>query len=302
VTVEARSSVVEHLRQDFGLSQRRSCALVAAPRSSCRYVRRRVEPEGLRKRLVELAVARPRFGYPRLHVLLRREGHVINRKRVWRLYREEGLAVRRRRRKRVALPRQPLAVPTRRDECWSMDFVSDRLAGGRAIRTLTIVDDVTRECPALEVDTSLSGVRVAAVLERLWQAGRRPTTIRVDNGPELTSQALDAWAYRRGVRLHFIEPGKPTQNAYIESFNGKLRDECLNVNWFASLREAQVLIEAWRRDYNDVRPHESLRWQTPSEYASALGGAMAPPRAGLPPAPSTNLVSPDTLITQHQAP
>ena len=302
MTVEARKSVVEHLRQDFGLSQRKSCALTAAPRSSCRYVRRRAEPAGLRQRLIELAVARPRFGYPRLHVLLRREGHAVNRKLVWRLYREERLAVRRRRRKRVALPRKPLAAPSRRDECWSMDFVSDRLAGGRAIRTLTIIDDVTRECPALEVDTSLSGVRVAAVLERLWQQGRRPATIRVDNGPELTSQALDAWAYRRGVQLLFIEPGKPTQNAYIESFNGKLRDECLNANWFASLREAQVLIEAWRRDYNDVRPHESLGWKTPREAAAALGGAMAPPKADPSATPCTNPVSSDILIPQHTAP
>jgi putative transposase len=209
VTVDARKAVVEHLRQEHGLSQRRSCRLAATPRSSCRYVRRRSEPAGLRQRLVELAAQRPRFGYPRLHVLLRREGRAVNRKLVWRLYREERLAVRRKRRKRVSVPRKPLPTPTQRDECWSMDFIHDRLASGRRFRTLTIVDDVTRECPALEVDTSLSGLRVATVLERLWQQGRRPRTIRVDNGTELTSLALDGWAHRRGVEIHFIDPGSP---------------------------------------------------------------------------------------------
>ena len=302
MTVDARRKAVEGLCQELGLSQRRSCRLAGWPRSTCRYVRRRAEPAGLRQRLLELAVQRPRFGYPRLHVLLRREGHAVNRKLVWRLYREERLAVRRRKRKRVALPRKPLPTPTRPDECWSMDFVADRLASGRAFRTLTIVDDVTRQCPALEVDTSLSGVRVAAVLERLWSQGRRPAAIRIDNGPELTSQALDAWAWRRGVHLHFIEPGKPTQNAYIESFNGKLRDECLNANWFTSLREAQVLIEAWRRDYNTVRPHESLGWRTPDEAAAAWVGAMAPTQAAISSTPCTNPMSDATLIPQLHAP
>ena len=293
---------MEGLCLELGLSQRRSCRLAGWPRSSCRYTRRRTEPAGLRQRLIELAVARPRFGYPRLHVLLRREGHAVNRKLVWRLYREERLAVRKRKRKRVALPRQPLPKPTRPGECWSMDFVADRLASGRAFRTLTIVDDVTRECPALEVDTSLSGMRVAIVLERLWGQGRRPATIRIDNGPELTSQALDAWAWRRGVRLHFIEPGKPTQNAYIESFNGKLRDECLNANWFTSLREAQVLIEAWRRDYNTVRPHESLGWRTPAQAAATWAGAMAPAQVEVSSPLCTNPMSDATLIPQLQAP
>ncbi len=302
MTVDARKAVVEHLRQEHGLSQRRSCVLAAVPRSSCRYVQRRAEPAGLRQRLVELAAQRPRFGYPRLHVLLRREGRAVNRKLVWRIYREERLAVKRQRRKRVKLQRQPLPAPTRMDECWSMDFIHDRLAEGRRFRTLTIVDDFTRECPALEVDTSLSGVRVALVLERLWQEGRRPTRLRIDNGTELTSLALDGWAHRRGVQLHYIDPGKPTQNGFIESFNGKLRDECLNMNSWASLREAQVLIEAWRRDYNTERPHESLGWKTPSEYISALGGAAAPPRAGPTHAPCTNPMSSDTLMPQHTAP
>ena len=208
VTVDARKAVVGYLSQEHGLSQRRSCRLAAAPRSSCRYVRRRTEPAGLRQRLVELAAQRPRFGYPRLAVLLRREGRAVNRKLVWRIYREEGLAVRPRRKKRLAVPRKPLPVPTQRDDCWSMDFVHDRLLSGRAFRTLTIVDDVTRECPALEVDTSLSGLRVALVLERLASQGRRPRRLRVDNGTELTSLALDGWCHRNGVELHFIQPGQ----------------------------------------------------------------------------------------------
>jgi len=301
VTVEARRAVVEHLQQEHGLSQRRSCRLSAAPRSSCRYVRRRAEPVGLRQRLIELAAQRPRFGYPRLAVLLRREGRAVNRKLVWRLYREEGLALRRRRKKRLAVPRRPLPVPTRCDDTWSLDFIHDRLSSGRSFRTLTIVDDFTRECPALEVDTSLSGVRVVAVLERLWQQGRRPRRLRLDNGTELTSLALDGWAHRRGVELHFIDPGKPSQNGFIESFNGKLRDECLDMHVFASLREAQVLIEAWRRDYNTCRQNESLGWRTPSEYAAALGGAAAPPRAGCTATPCTRPMIHATLNT-HTAP
>ena len=298
MTVEARRSVVSHLQQDFGLSQRRSCRLSAAGRTSCRYVRTRREPVGVRERLRELASQRPRFGYRRLHVLLRREGQALNHKLVWRLYREEGLAVRRRRRKRVALPRQPLAAAAGHDELWAMDFVADRLADGRSIRALTIVDAFTKECPAIEVDTSLTGVRIVRVLERLAATGRKPQVIVADNGPELISQALDAWAYCHGVVLHHIEPGKPTQNAFIESFNGKLRDECLNQHWWYGLREAQLTIEAWRRDYNDVRPHESLRWQTPAAFAAAWAGGMPPAHAE---AHSSNSLSTATLTSTHRS-
>jgi putative transposase len=289
--------VVEHLRADFGLSQRRSCRLAVAGRTACRYQRRRSEPAGLRERLRELAGQRPRFGYRRLHVLLLREGWRVNHKRVLRMYREEQLAVRRRARKRVAVPRQPLAPPARPDACWAMDFVADRLADGRSLRALTIVDAYTKECVAIEVDTSLTGVRLARVLERLASAGRRPEVIVSDNGPELTSQALDAWAYGRGVRLHHIQPGKPTQNAYIESFNGKLRDECLNEHWWRSLREAQLTIEAWRRDYNTVRPHESLSWQTPAAFAAAWAGGAPPAH---PEAHSKIPMSNTTLTPTHR--
>jgi len=297
VTAPARRAVVEHLRTDWNLSQRRSCRLAVAGRSACRYRRTRSEPAGLRDRLRELAGQRPRFGYRRLHVLLLREGWRINHKRILRIYREEQLAVRRRARKRVAVPRQPLAAPERPDACWAMDFVADRLADGRSLRALTIVDAFTKECVAIEVDTSLTGVRLARVLERLASEGRRPAMIVSDNGPELTSQALDAWAYGRGVQLHHIQPGKPTQNAYIESFNGKLRDECLNEHWWRSLREAQLAIEAWRRDYNSVRPHESLRWQTPAAFAAAWSGGMPPDQAGT---SSPNTTSPANITPTHR--
>ena len=286
MTAGAQRAVVKHLRQKHSLSERRSCRVAGATRSSVRYHARRAEARHLRERLRELASERPRFGYRRLHVLLGREGLAANHKLVWLVYREEGLVVRRRRRKRVAsVQREPMPIPSRIDELWALDFVADRLVNGRAFRVLTIVDVLTKECVAIEVDTSLSGARVARVLERLARQGRKPAAIVLDNGPELTSKALDAFAYANGVRLRFIEPGRPVQNAFIESFNGKLRDECLSVHWFASLREAQIVIEAWRRDYNDVRPHSSLRWQTPAAFAAAVAGAMAPATA-TPPTPA----------------
>lgn len=213
----------------------------------------------MRQQMQQLALQWPRFGYRRLYVLLRRSGMKINHKRVQRLYREEGLALRRRKRRRRACTlRVPMAAAARPNQRWSMDFVSDVLVGGRRIRALTIVDDYTRECPAIEVDTSINGVRVARVLDRLADLHGLPEMIRTDNGPEFAGQALDAWAYRRGVKLDFIRPGKPTENSYVESFNGKFRDECLNENWFANLPEAIREIEAWRNKYNGKRPHSSL--------------------------------------------
>jgi putative transposase len=233
------------------------------------YYRSRRQDEEIRQRLRALAQDRPRFGYRRLHVLLRRAGLVINHKRVRRLYQEEGLALRRwRRRKRAAMLRVPMVAATRPNHRWSMDFVSEVLATGRRIRVLTIVDDYTRECAAMEVDTSLPGLRVTQVLDRLAATRGVPAVIRTDNGPEFAGQALDAWAYRRGVKLEFIRPGKPVENSYVESFNGKLRDECLNGNWFLTLAEARQTIEAWRAYYNGIRPHSSLGHLTPEEFAS----------------------------------
>lgn len=224
----------------------------------------------VRQRLRELAEQRKRFGSPRLHILLKREGLVINHKRTERLYREEGLALRRKRKRKGATGVRVVSPAAERpNQHWSMDFVMDSIVTGRRFRALTIVDDYTRECPAIEVDTSLGGARVVQVLERIVEARGLPEIITVDNGPEFIGKALDAWAYRRGVRLNFISPGKPIENAYIESFNGRFRDECLNTNWFLSLKQAREVIEAWREDYNRVRPHSSLNNQTPTEYANA---------------------------------
>jgi len=246
-------------------------------RTSCRYERHRQgEEEKLKARLRTLAGERRRFGYRRLTVLLRREGWPVNHKRVYRLYRQEGLGVRRRKRKRIgAVERQPLAIPTRPNQRWSMDFISDALREGRKFRSLNIVDDFNRECLATEVDTSIPGARVVRVLERLRERRGLPQILVMDNGPEFAGRALDVWAYEQGVKLHFIELGKPVQNALIESFNGKLRDECLNEHWFLSLGEAREKIESWRRDYNEVRPHTSLGNRTPQEFTVA--GAALPP-------------------------
>ena len=222
----------------------------------------------MRQQMQQLALQWPRFGYRRLYVMLRRSGLKINHKRVQRLYREEGMALRRRkRRKRACTLRVAMPMAARPNQHWSMDFVSDALANGRKIRALTVVDDYTRECPAIEVDTSLNGVRVARVLDRLAETHGLPEVIRTDNGPEFAGQALDAWAYRRGVKLDFIRPGKPTDNSYVESFNGKFRDECLNENWFETLPEAKLVIENWRNKYNGKRPHSSLGQLTPGEFA-----------------------------------
>jgi putative transposase len=206
----------------------------------------------------------------------------VNHKRLYRLYRAAGLQVRRRRRKRLTRgERVPLPTPTRRGERWSMDFTLDTLADGRAFRTLNIVDDYTRECLAIEVDRSLPGLRVTRVLDRLHHAVGLPTSIVLDNGPEFAGRTLEAWAYAAGVTLCFIRPGKPIENAYVESFNGKFRDECLNEHWFISLADAQAAIEAWRIDYNTVRPHSALADQTPHDFATTTEGARRLPPARL---------------------
>jgi putative transposase len=270
VTPEQRRTVVTHAMQTADLSERQACRYTGFARSSQRYRRRRPLRVELRERLHTLALLRPRWGYRRLYRLLRRAGTVVNKKLVQRLYREEGLAVRRRKRKRVAIPRTPRPAPTTANERWSMDFVSDALGDGRTFRALTIVDDFTREVPAIEVDTSLPGERVVRVLEQLALTRGLPTAIVCDNGPEFRGEALDQWADRRGVALQFIHPGKPIQNAFAESFNGRLRDECLNESWFVNLADARETIEAWRVDYNVARPHSGLADRTPEEFAKQL--------------------------------
>lgn len=270
VTAEQRRLAVTYARSVAGLSERRACRYLGFARSTVRYCGRRPSQARLRQRLTELAGERTRWGYRRLHVLLAREGWTVNHKRIYRLYRAEGLAVRRKGRRRRSAVRRPIPSPARRNERWSMDLVSDALATGRRFRALTLVDDFSRECPAIEVDTSLPGARVVAVLERLAAIRGLPERIVIDNGPEFTSRALDAWAYGRGVELAFIEPGKPVQNAFVESFNGSFRDECLNQHWFTSLADARRTIEHWRQDYNRVRPHSSLNNLTPMEFVESL--------------------------------
>lgn len=251
-----------------GASERRACRLAKIDRNVVHYKPKlRPEDDHIRIRLRELAEERRRFGYRRLYVLLRREGVMANRKRVYRIYREERLTVRKRKRKRIAQARdRKIEAPRRPNQLWAMDFVSDVVAGGRRIRTLTVVDAFTREALALEVDTSITGDRVSRVLDEIGEHRGFPETIQVDNGPEFRGLVLDHWAYTRKVELAFIDPGKPTQNAYIESFNGRLRDECLNQHWFASLREARRLIQSWQEDYNERRPHSSLGYMAPAEY------------------------------------
>lgn len=251
-----------------GLSERKSCKLVCLARSTRRYVRRRLEDQLLKEKLRELAGKRPRFGYRRLHVLLKRDGVKVNHKKVFRIYREEGLKVRKAKRKRVTQNRAYiLPLPTEVNEVWAMDFVHDYKSDGRPLKCLTIVDLLSKESPAIEADSSLPAPRVVRVLDWVKETRGLPKHIVVDNGPEFISVALDRWAYENGVQLHFIQPGKPTQNCYIESFNGRFRDECLNQHVFHSLDEARDLIEAWRDDYNRVRPHSSLENLTPETFA-----------------------------------
>ena len=259
--------MITHAQETAALSERQACRFLGVHRSLVRYRSCRPSEAELRGRLKELAERHPSRGSPRLTWLLQREGRVVNHKKVERLYREEGLTVRRRHRKRVARPRVEMPTPRRADEQWSMDFMRDQLAGGRVFRLLTVVDHFTREAPVIEVDLSLPGARVAQVLDRV--GGRRglPRSIRVDNGPEFTGRALDEWAHRRGVKLEFIRPGKPVENAFIESFNGRIRQECLNQHWFLDLDDARRTIEAWRISYNTNRPHSGLGGKTPAEFA-----------------------------------
>lgn len=265
---QAKREVVTVLMTERNFGVTRACGLAGISRSLYRYRSRRPACAELRERIGEIAAVKRRYGYRRVYLRLRREGWEVNRKRVYRLYREAGLAVRRRKRKRIGLvERKPLPKPTAANRSWSMDFVADGLADGRRLRCLNIVDDCTRECLAIEVDTSITGTRVKAVLERLADTRGLPRSITVDHGPEFEGQVIDTWAYQANVQLSFIRPGKPNENAYIESFNGKFRDECLNEHWFITMEQARCIIEEWRIEYNTERPHSSLGNLTPEEFA-----------------------------------
>ena len=275
----ALKAAVEQVRQEYAFSQRRACGLMLLAVSSYRYRTRRSD-EPLRTQLVELAREKPRFGYRRLHVLLRRSGEAVNHKRVHRVYREAGLSLRRKKRKHCVRAGRPLQICTAANQEWALDFAHDAVACGRAIRVLSVVDAYTRECLALEVDTSFASRRVTRVLEAIIAERGRPQRIRCDNGPELTSRHFLAWCIERQIELVHIQPGRPMQNGQVESFNGKLRDECLRVSWFANLFEARRKIAAWRKEYNGERPHSSLGYRTPEEFAREEGcgkdGSFAP--------------------------
>ncbi len=276
VTPVARREAVAHLRASLGVSERRACGIIGADRTSIRYRSRRGDDTALRVRLRDLAQQRRRFGYRRLHILLLRDGVTINRKRTQRLYTEEGLTVRRRKSRRRAVgARAPLPVVARANERWSLDFVHDQLVGGRRFRVLNVMDDVTRECLAAVVDTSISGVRVARELAQLVVVYGKPTTIVSDNGTELASNAVLSWAGETGIDWHYIAPGKPTQNGTVESFNGRMRDELLNETLFTSLAHAREAVASWADDYNAERPHSALGYATPAAYAAGLRLAVS---------------------------
>ena len=255
------------LQTGFQVSERRACSVLQLSRASYRYRSQAQDQTPLRMRMRDLAASRVRYGYRRIHVLLLREGWKVNHKRVYRLYRLDGLSLRLKRpRKRVSAVRVVPLTAQVPNERWSMDFMKDRLYDGRPFRILTVVDNVSRESPVIDVDRSLTGQRVVAVLERLAQTHGRPKRLAVDNGPEFISKVLDSWAHRHGVKLEFSRPGTPTDNAYIEAFNGRFREECLDQHWFVSVVEAREIIEAWRQDYNTARPHGALNNLTPQAF------------------------------------
>ncbi|MEG8018615.1 MULTISPECIES: IS3 family transposase [unclassified Sphingomonas] len=265
------AEAVAHLQTALGMSERRACAVVGADRKSMRYRSCRGDDGDLRSRLRELAQQRRRFGYRRLHILLRRDGITINRKKTQRLYREEGLTVRRRKgRKRAVGARAPAPVLALPNQRWSLDFVHDQMATGRRFRILNIVDDVTRECLRAVLDTSISGKRVVRELANLIAERGAPKMIVSDNGTELTSNAVLAWSGDAGVEWHYIAPGKPTQNGFVESFNGRMRDELLNETLFFTIRQARAILARWVDDYNTERPHSSLGYATPAAFAAEL--------------------------------
>lgn len=277
MTPAAKREAVQHAHKEHEISLRRACGLMEINMSSFYYKPKPRNDEALRAALKEAAAKRRRWGYRMLTIKLRRDGFTDNHKRIYRVYREECLQVPMRKKRKAALWRGEKSEPSdHRNDRWSMDFMSDQLADGRRIRTLNIVDDHTRECLAIEVDTSLSGYRVCRVLDRVVADRGHPKRIITDNGPEFISKALDRWAYEHRVEHQFIQPGKPVQNAFVESFNGTMRNECLNEHWFLDLEDAKEIIEAWRIDYNTERPHSSLGGMPPGEFATVAQTPLRP--------------------------
>lgn len=263
--------MVSDIREHFGRSEQKACSLVGISRSCMRYIPRSPHDGDLRQRLKNLAVQKKRYGARRLHVLLRREGLVVNHKRTERIYQEEGLALRTKPRKKLPSGiRVPLPRPTLPNELWAMDFIHDMTAASRRFRCLSVLDVASRECLAIRVDTSISGKAVQDTLERLCETRGTPKIIVLDNGPEFTSTVLHTWTRKKGIHLSYIRPGRPMENAFIESFQGRLRDECLNQHWFTTLHEAREIIEQWRQEYNHERPHSALNTLAPLEYAARI--------------------------------
>lgn len=270
VSAPSRRDLVRYLI-DKGLSERRSLRVMGMSPSSFHYQPVADRNSALKERIIALAQRHRRYGAGMIYLKLRQSGMVVNHKRVDRLYAEAGLQVRRRKRKKIpAADRHPLERPLAANQVWSMDFVFDRTAEGRVIKNLTVVDDATHEAVAIVPERAMGGQQLVRILDQLAKTRGLPKAIRTDNGKEFCSRALLTWAHARGVQLFLIEPGKPNQNAYIESFNGRFRDECLNEHWFTSIRHAQVVIEAWRREYNEERPKKSLGGLTPAAYAKTL--------------------------------
>jgi putative transposase len=266
-------AAIGQVREEYAFSERRACAVMLLAVGTYRHVSRRND-EPLRTRLVQLAREKPRFGYRRLQVLLSRWGERVNHKRLHRIYREAGLTIRRKKRKHCIRAGQPLVQRTAVNQEWALDFVHDAVESGRVIRVLAVVDAYTRECLALQVDTSFASRRVTRVLDEIIARRGAPLAIRCDNGPELTSRHFLAWAIERGIELLHIQPGKPTQNGRLESFNARLREECLRVSWFQNLFDARRKIAAWQKEYNEERPHSSLGYRTPNEFSAQAAASF----------------------------
>lgn len=263
-----RKRVVNYLLSTYSFSVRAACRLAGISRTGFQYQPKPNSDDSIKRRLLELGIKHPRYGYPMLHGLLKAEGLVINRKHTYRLYSDLGMQVRTKKRKKLVRERQALSMPERVNERWSMDFVSDQLSNGRRFRVLNIIDDFSRELVGQLVDFSISGSRVARFLDQIAETRPLPETIVCDNGTEFTSKAMYFWQKDKGVTLGFIQPGKPTQNAIVESLNGKFRNECLNQHWFLDINDAKSQIEVWREHYNNERPHSSLEFQPPVVFAA----------------------------------
>ena len=270
----ARRSIVDYLIEKWKFSQSRSCRLLNIHRKTYRYRTKRRNDDDLRKNIINIANERRRFGYRRIHKMLIRKGIKVNHKKVYRIYKEENLKIRIKTRKRLKRDEiNKLPIPQYANEQWAIDFMSDSLASGRKFRILNVLDIATRECIAIEIDVSIKGERLTKILDKLIFLRGKPASITMDNGSEFTSKVFESWAKKKSIQLNFIQPGKPFQNAFIESFNGKFRDECLNESWFLNLKQAKKLVENWRIDYNARRPHSALGNLTPQEYADVIGNA-----------------------------